>query len=403
MRLGIVYHMPFWVDTAGTLREVEGSFARYVDSLAPYFDEIVLCVPVLKEGRGEGTPIRSSNVTLAALPPFEGPVQFYPKLMRVLPRLLSFVRRIDVLHCRVPTPAAMFAFTLAKLFGRPAFVLVVGDLAALLPTMPYRGLKQALWKAYTAFEERNVQWMVDRSLVFANGAALAAKHSRIGQPVIETRTTTIDADSIALREDTCAGRRVKLLTVSRIDPRKGLRVLPEAVRLLVDRGHDVTLDVVGPAVGAPGEAERVAIEAAAVSYGVADRLRFCGAVPLDRLLPMYGSYDLFVLPTLPGEGIPRVLLEAMAAGLPVITSRVAGIPSLITHESNGLLMPEATAAATADAVQRCVADAALRRRLIAEGYATARRHTLQGLAARMMGEVSARLGVTLRRPVTAAG
>ena len=47
MKLGIVYHMPFWRDSDGTLREVEGSFARYVDSLAPYFDEISLCVPVL--------------------------------------------------------------------------------------------------------------------------------------------------------------------------------------------------------------------------------------------------------------------------------------------------------------------------------------------------------------------
>ena len=40
MKLGIVYHMPFWRAADGTLREVEGSFARYVDSLAPYFDEI---------------------------------------------------------------------------------------------------------------------------------------------------------------------------------------------------------------------------------------------------------------------------------------------------------------------------------------------------------------------------
>ena len=42
-------------------------------------------------------------------------------------------------------------------------------------------------------------------------------------------------------------------------------------------------------------------------------------------MPLYRDYDLFVLPTLPGEGIPRVLLEAMAAGLPIVTTRVAGI------------------------------------------------------------------------------
>ena len=46
MTLGIVYHVPCWCDADGRVRELEGSFARYVDSLAPYFDEISLCVPV---------------------------------------------------------------------------------------------------------------------------------------------------------------------------------------------------------------------------------------------------------------------------------------------------------------------------------------------------------------------
>ena len=251
MKLGIIYHMPCWRAADGTLREVEGSFARYVDSLAPYFDEISLCAPVLGEPRGEGTPIRSTNVTLAPLPAFDGPAQFYPKLPLVLPRLARWVRGIDLLHCRVPSPAAICAFALARLSATPAFVLIVGDLRALLPTMPYRGVKRMLWRAYTGFEEWAVQWMADRSVTFVNGAALAAKHGRPGRPAIETKTTTIGASDIADRTDTCARRPVRILTVSRIDPRKGLRVLPEVMRLLAASGVDATLDIVGPAVGRP--------------------------------------------------------------------------------------------------------------------------------------------------------
>jgi glycosyltransferase involved in cell wall biosynthesis len=397
MRLGIVYHMPFWRAADGTLREVEGSFARYVDSLAPYFDEIVLCVPLLREPRGEGTPVRSANVTLAPLPGFDGPAQFYPRLPFVMPRLMRFARRIDLLHCRVPTPAAVFAFAAARLLGRPTFLLVVGDLEALRETIPYRGMKRVLWNTYTSFEEGNVQRMVDRSLTFANGAALAAKHSRPGKPVIETRTTTLGAADVGTTPDTCAGGSVRVLTVSRIDPRKGLRVLPDVVRQLVSRGFDLSVDIVGPAVGAPGEAERLAIEADAAAKGVSARVRFLGAVPLDRLLPLYRDYDVFALPTLPGEGIPRVLLEAMAGGLPIVTTRVAGIPGLITHELNGLLVDEPGAAAVADALGRLLVDGHLRRRLIENGYETARTHTLEAQAARMMHDVSTRLGVTLRR------
>jgi glycosyltransferase involved in cell wall biosynthesis len=403
VKLGIVYHMPFWRAADGTVREVEGSFARYVDSLAPYFDEVVLCVPALDEARGEGTAIRSANVSLAPLPHFDGPAQFYPRLPLMIPRLLRFVRRVDLLHYRVPTPAAVFASAYARLFNRPEFVLVVGDLHALLPSMPYRGAKGFLWRAYTAFEERNVQRMADRALTFANGEELTVKHSRRGHVVIQTQTTTIDAGAVNTREDTCTGPRVRMLTVSRIDPRKGLRVLPEAVRLLVDRGVDATLDIVGGTVGGPGEEERRGIAEAARTLGVSDRVSLAGPVPLDQLLPRYRGYDVFVLPTLPGEGVPRVLLEAMAAGLPVVTSRVSGIPSLVTHETNGLLFESPSASAVADGVARLVRDGALRRRLISHGYDTARAHTLEAQAARMMRDVSAQLGLALRQsPAPAA-
>jgi glycosyltransferase involved in cell wall biosynthesis len=402
VKLGIVYHMPFWRDADGTLREIEGSFARYVDSLAPYFDEIVLCVPVRRNPGGTGAAIRSANVRLAALTDFDGPLQFYPRLPGAIVRIARFIRDIDVLHCRVPTPAAIFAFVLARVFNRPAFVLVVGDLQALLPSMPYRGIKRLLWRAYTAFEEWGVQWMTDHSLAFANGSALAAKHTRTGHAVIQTQTTTIERDEIATRDDTCASPRVRLLTVSRIDPRKGLRVLPDVVRRLVARGVDADVTIVGPPVGAPGDVERRAIESAAEALGVGARVTLAGAVPLDELMPRYRQYDVFVLPTLPGEGVPRVLLEAMAGGLPVVTTRVSGIPSLVTHEHNGLLVDEPSADQVACAIARVVDDGALRRRLIAGGYDTARAFTLEAQAARMMRDVAARLGVTLRQPAPAA-
>jgi glycosyltransferase involved in cell wall biosynthesis len=263
-------------------------------------------------------------------------------------------------------------------------------------------VKRALWRTYTAFEERNVQYMADRSLTFANGAALAAKHSREGHVVLQTQTTTINAGEISTREDTCAGPRVRLLTVSRIDPRKGLRILPDVVATLVALGVDATLDIIGPAVGAPGEAERRAIESAAETRGVRERIALRGAMPLDRLLPVYRDHDIFVLPTLPGEGIPRVLLEAMAAGVPVVTTRVAGIPSLITDGQNGVIVDQAAARPVAEAVTRLVTDATLRRRVIACAYETARAHTLEAQAARMMQVVSTQLGVALRQPAAAS-
>jgi len=397
MTLGIVYHMPFWRAGDGTLREVEGSFARYVDSLAPYFDEVVLAVPFMDSPRGDGTPVRSTNVRIAPLPFFDGPMHFYPRLPMILPRLLRFVRSVDLVHCRVPTPAGVFAYAASRLLNRRSFLLVVGDLEALRPTLPYRGIKKMLWRLYTGFEERNLRWMTRGAMTFANGAALARKHSRPGRASIETRTTTISMTDVKSRPDTYAGGRVRLLAVSRIDPRKGLGVLPGVAAALHARGLDASVDIIGPVVGAPGEAARREIEAGAQALGVADRVHCAGAVPLDRLMPLYGEYDVFVLPTLPGEGIPRVLLEAMSAGLPIVTTRVAGIPSLIEHERNGLLVDEPTPQVIAGAIERLIADDTLRRALIAGGYATARAHTLEALAERMMGDLSSSLGIAVVR------
>ncbi|MGE0865447.1 MAG: glycosyltransferase family 4 protein [Vicinamibacterales bacterium] len=402
MTLGIVYHMPFWQTADGSLWEAEGSFGRYVDSLAPYFDEIVLSVPVFDTPPATGSRLRAANVRLAPLPYFPGPRQFYPLLPAMQRRLRDFVRQCDVIHLRVPTPAAIFAFRLAQAARKPVFLLVVGDYAALLPHLPYRGVKRVLFGAYVAFEEWALRHMTTRTLTFANGAALREKHDAQGARVIETKTTTLSVNDIASRADTAGGPRLRLLTVSRIDPRKGLRTLPAAVATLAALGHDVTLDIVGPTIGQIGDEERAAIVGAAGRLGVADRVNLRGALPIDQLLPLYQEYDVFALPTQPGEGIPRVLLEAMAAGLPVVTTDVSGIRSLIRHGENGVLMGESSATALVDAVISLVKDPVLRRRVIEGGYQTARAHTLERQAASMMGAVSDRLGLSLRPVVQPA-
>jgi phosphatidylinositol alpha-1,6-mannosyltransferase len=398
MTLGILYHMPFWQTADGALWEAEGSFARYVDSIAPYFDRVVLAVPVFDTPPASGSRVRATNVSLAPLPYFPGPRQFYPKLVSMRARLRDWVDQCDAIHLRVPSPAAIFAFRIAEARRKPIFLLVVGDYEALLPHLGYRGIKKILFARYVAFEEWALRYMTRRALTFVNGASLRAKHERDGVRVHETKTTTLSLSDISARTDTCAGSRIRLLCVSRVDPRKGLRSLPEVVGGLAASGHDVTLDVVGPTIGLIGESERDAIVAEAERRGVAERINLRGPVALDQLMPLYRDFDLFVLPTRPGEGIPRVLMEAMAAGLPIVTTDVSGISSLITNGENGLLVAEGSTAGIANAVRSLIGAPALRQRLIQGGYATARAHTLERQAAALMQTVAKECGVPIRRP-----
>lgn len=400
MTLGILYHMPFWQHADGSLWEAEGSFARYVDSLAPYFDEVVLCVPVFDRPQDGGSRVRATNVRLAPLPHFPGPRQFYPRLPAMQPRLREWVKRCDVIHLRVPSPAAIFAFRIARQI-RPVFLLVVGDYRALRRHLGYRGIKKVLFAGYVAFEEWALNFMVRRALTFVNGAALRAKHDGPGRRVHETRTSTLHLEDVSDRMNALSGSAIRVLTVSRIDPRKGLRVLPAVVAALRASGLDASVDIIGPATGQNGVSEQQAIVDEARSLGVTDAIRLRGPIELDRLMPLYRDFDVFVLPTRPGEGIPRVLLEAMAGGVPVITTAVAGITSLITHERNGLLVDGDSAAAIAAAICRLRDDAELRRTLIANGYETARAHTVETQAARMMRIVGSELELVLRQPTAA--
>jgi len=209
-----------------------------------------LLVPVFNTPPASGSRLRAANVSLAPLPYFPGPRQFYPQLLTMRSRLRAWVDQCDVIHLRVPSPAAIFAFRIAEARRKPIFLLVVGDYEALLPHLGYRGIKKILFAQYVAFEEWALHYMTKRALTFANGAALKAKHERDGVRIHETRTTTLSLADLATRTDTCAGQRIRLLCVSRIDPRKGLRSLPEVIRGLVSAKRYSLANSAGIALGA---------------------------------------------------------------------------------------------------------------------------------------------------------
>ena len=93
-----------------------------------------------------------------------------------------------------------------------------------------------------------------------------------------------------------------------------------------------------------------------------------------------------MLPTLL-EGIPRVILEAQAAGLPVVTTNVGGIPGAVEHGVDALLCPPRDSIAMTDAIQSVIEDSDLRRRLIENGLNKARQYTLEIETSRMLEKV----------------
>jgi colanic acid/amylovoran biosynthesis glycosyltransferase len=153
------------------------------------------------------------------------------------------------------------------------------------------------------------------------------------------------------------GRPLRILNVGRLVPVKGQAVLLEAVALARGRGIDVEVTIVGDGP------LRDSLRDAARDLGVGDVVEFTGSVGQDDIAAHYRNADLFCLPSL-REGVPVVLMEAMATGVPVIASRIMGIPELVEDDVTGLLVPPGRADALADAIARLAGDVDLCDRLV---------------------------------------
>jgi len=172
------------------------------------------------------------------------------------------------------------------------------------------------------------------------------------------RREVFEAGRAARRPERDPGR-LRVLFVGQIGERKGVLDLLEAIATLRARGTVVMLTLVGPEQ-LPGELERATRRRDALALD--DRVRFTGPLTGEALYAEFRAHDVFALPSY-NEGIPAVLYEAGAFGLPVVTTPVGAIPDLVTHDVNGILQAPGDAGALSDAFTRLEADPALAERL----------------------------------------
>jgi colanic acid/amylovoran biosynthesis glycosyltransferase len=146
---------------------------------------------------------------------------------------------------------------------------------------------------------------------------------------------------------TAAGGERRLVCVGRLCEQKGQLLLIEAARLLAERGTKFELVLAGD-----GEM-RGEIEALTAKYGLTDVVRITGWISSDEVRAEILAARALVLPSF-AEGLPVVIMEAMALRRPVITTFVAGIPELIQHGEHGWLVPAGDIESLAGAMEECL-------------------------------------------------
>lgn len=146
----------------------------------------------------------------------------------------------------------------------------------------------------------------------------------------------IDADEFAPGPPRTARFPLHVLCVGRLAPEKGQALLLEAISAFSAEGPPLHLRLVGDGP------DRKFLETRAAELGVASSVEFAGWVDQARLMTLYAETDIFVLPSL-AEGIPMVLMEAMAMHIPCVAPCITGIPELIEHGVDGMLFTVADA------------------------------------------------------------
>ncbi len=359
---------------------------RLYEHLQEKVGEIVLSAPakIVKS-----LPKGGSTITFTPRPYYRGSVAgFFKGLPRVLLRTLrnidECVRQADIVMIRLPSPIGFLVWKKAKKQRKPCFLYIAGDIRKVpIEGEKYRGPMKGCVAAAAHMFHRLTRKMARGSLVFVTGSELYREFAPLAGRCVNLIPSVVSEEDIFPREDTCTGKPIRLLFVGRLVPVKGLKYLFQAVKLLIDQSLPFELRIVGDGY------HRGQLESLAKELGLTGHINFLGRVPFGpELFHIYRESDIFVLPSL-SEGIPKTLLEAMASGLPIVATRVGGVPDVVKDEETGLLVEPRSPEGLARAIARFAADSSLRRKIIRNGYAFVKDHTLEKQAELMWREISA--------------
>jgi glycosyltransferase involved in cell wall biosynthesis len=298
--------------------------------------------------------------------------------------------RPDLMHVYFGMPTGVVALLVHQLKGIPYLLsLQGGDVPGFL------GKELALLHGATLPMSKLVWSRAGALIVNSKGLHERAVKTLPGR-TFEIVPNGVDLEAYRPAQVRADDDKVRLIFVGRFANQKGL---PYLLRSLATFAPSELRKLEVELVGGGPEEER--LKALTSELNLSEVVRFPGWVSREEIIARYQRADLFVLPSL-DEGMPLVLLEAMACGKPVVGTEISGTRELVQHGANGLLVPPADVDALAQALRTVVADPNLRERMgrksralvsnydwscIADRYLELSEQMLHGRTVRAFGKV----------------
>jgi glycosyltransferase involved in cell wall biosynthesis len=364
MKVVVFSHKLCWrSDVSLSGYATDGGFPFQMRAIAEIFDETAIVVPVSNDGdHGGEAPLEGEKMRVVAVRPPYG--RGWQRKLAMLgwcfmsaPVIVRELLRADAVHAPIPGDIGTIGMLAAWLLRKPLIVRHCGNW--LLP----RTTAEHFWR-----------WFMER---FAGGRNIMLATG--GGPEPPSRnphvrwifsTSVSERELTSLRETRSVAPEPRLIIACRQERSKGTGIVIEALPLIAKDFPGVTLDVLG-AGSALNEFRELAKR-----LGVQHRVHFHGRVDHERVLQLLRNASLFCYPTRASEGFPKVVLEALACGLPVITTRVSVLPQLLA-EGCGVLLDAATPEAAAAAVRLCLSDSRQYVAMSNHALETARQYSLE--------------------------
>ncbi len=353
-----------------------GAFGRFLEELAKRYISVFLLVPVVQVNKGAipiDHKIQANNVKILELPFYSSYLSGLKNSFKIKNSIKNYSQIWDsVVYIRHPTPFTKYVYRLAKRKKLRVCLHIVGDTrSVLMDGTKYRGLIKYLAILFLSLQERSFKTMITKTPTLVNGNGLRRLYEVAMENVREIRSSSYTREEINYVVKNIDIKNIKVLYVGYLRHEKGLEYLIDSLNILLKKKYKINLTIVGD-----GE-KRKELEALVNLKGLNNHVKFTGHIPLgDKLLSLYRVSDIFVLPSI-SEGTPRVLLEAMCSGVPVIATNVGGIPFTIDDGENGLLVHSKDSVAIAEAISRLIVDEKLRRKLIDNGIRFAESNSIE--------------------------
>lgn len=375
MNLAFYYHIPICSRNNGLY--MPGFLGVFIDSMASMVETLYLIMhdADIHQMKDCDYMLAQSNVIWINLgkrsPAWNR--TFFPGYC-LKKELVNRISHCDALIVRSPSPLAPHFSKFVK--GPKVYFMIVGNYID-----DAGHLKSSTWRNriiyyYLHYYDQQFTRQIAKTDVLVNSPFLYEKYKSVAKSIHQIRTTTLSRDDFYERNDTCTGQYIQLLYTGRVEPAKGLTELVHAFAILRRENFNVILNIVGweDGDGKPYENELISL---AGMLGVSNEIVFHGKKQIGQELnEMYRMADIYVLPSY-YEGFPRTIWEAMANSLPVIATKVGGIPNTLTDQENVLLIEPKHVDQIVCAIKKMIQNESFRRSLIKQGRSLALENTLE--------------------------